>query len=62
MQSRIICSIEIHNCYKWLDCKIGMKLRIACFYSIPYICKMVQPDTLQHNGMTNSEIEICMWK
>ena len=20
-----------------------------------------QPDTLQHNGMTNSEMEMCMW-
>ena len=24
--------------------------------------KIEQPDTLQHNGMTNSEIEMDMWK
>ena len=25
----------------------------------PYRCKVEQPDALQHNGMTNSEREIC---
>ena len=29
---------------------------------IPYKCKIEQLDALYHNGMTNSETEICMWK
>ena len=28
----------------------------------PYRCKVEQPDALQHNGMTNSEMEMCIWK
>ena len=27
-----------------------------------YTFTVEQPDTLQHNGMTNSEMEMCMWK
>ena len=30
-----------------LYCKVGKLPRIACFYSIPYRCKIDQPDTLQ---------------
>ena len=26
------------------------------------MCKVEQPDALQYNGMTNSEMEMCMWK
>ena len=33
-----------------------------CFYCIPYKCKIEQTYNLQHNGMTNSEMEMCMWK
>ena len=29
---------------------------------ISYWCKVGQPDALQHNGMTNSGKEMCMWK
>ena len=29
---------------------------------VPYRYKVEQPDALQHNGMTNSEVEMCMWK
>ena len=32
------------------------------FLHIPYRCKIEQLVTLQHNGMTNSEMEMCMWK
>ena len=24
--------------------------------------RLKHPDTIQHNGMTNSEMEMCMWK
>ena len=29
---------------------------------IPYRSKVGQPDAPQHNGLTNSETEMCMWK
>ena len=29
---------------------------------VPYRCKVEQPGALQHNGVTNSETEMCMWK
>ena len=32
------------------------------FYCIPYMYKIEQPDTLQHNGMKKFEMEMCMWK
>ena len=31
-------------------------------FIIPYKSKVEQPGALQHNGMTNSETEMCMWK
>ena len=31
MQSRIICSLEIHNWCKWLDCNMGKYPRIVSF-------------------------------
>ena len=31
------------------------------YLHIPYRCKVGQPDALQHNGMTNSEIEMRKW-
>ena len=31
------------------------------FYCIPYRCKIEQTDALQHDGMTNSEMCMCMW-
>ena len=35
---------------------------MVCFDCIPNRCKIEQLDTLRFNGMTNSEIEMCMWK
>ena len=32
------------------------------FYCSPYRCKIEQPDTPQHNGVTNYQTEMCMWK
>ena len=55
MQSRIICSVEIHNWCKWLDYgEVAMNCMFDC---IPHSCKIEQPDTLQRNGMTNSKWE-----
>ena len=50
MQSRIICSLEIDNWCKWLDCNMGKKARIACLDCIPYRCKIEQPDTYSIMG------------
>ena len=57
--AKIYMFLEIHNWCKWFDCNMGKKLRIV---HIPYRCNIEQPDTRQHNGMTNSETEMCMWK
>ena len=32
------------------------------FPTDPNWCKVEQLDALKHNGMTNSEMEMCMWK
>ena len=46
----------------WIGGEVGHELYVVVFYCIPYRCRIGQPDTLQHNGMTNSEMEMCMWK
>ena len=33
MQLRIICSLEINNLCKWLDCNMGKLSRIISFYT-----------------------------
>ena len=39
-----------------------MEVAKNCMYLyIPYRCKIEQPDALQHNGMTNSDTEMCKW-
>ena len=40
----------------------GSRQELYVFTAFPYRCKIEQPDTLQHNGMTNYEMEMCMWK
>ena len=62
MQSRIICSLEIHNRCKWSDCNMGKKPRTISFLHIPYRCKIEQVDIRQGNGMKNSEMVICTRK
>ena len=37
-----------------------MEVAKNCMYI--FLCKVRQPDSLQHDGMTNSEMEMCMWK
>ena len=61
MQSRIICSLEIHNWCKWLDCNMGcvggggggggeVAKNCMFLYCIPYRCKIEQPDTYNIMG------------
>ena len=50
MQLRIICSLEVYNWCK-LDYSMGKYPRIAaCLYSIPYSCKIEEPDTYNIMG------------
>ena len=42
MQSRIICSLEIQNGYKWLDCNRSYHKLHVFFY---YRCKILEPGT-----------------
>ena len=32
MQTRITCSLQLHNCCMWMDCETGKKQRIVCIY------------------------------
>ena len=65
MQLRIIyiCSFEICNRCKWLECNMGKPSRIGrfTFLHIPYRSKVELPVPTTY-GMTNSETEMCMWK
>ena len=50
---------DSHSC-KWLVCKTVKKPYILYFYSVPYRCKIEPPDSLQLNGLGNSENEMCI--
>ena len=47
MQTRITCSLQLHNCCKWMDCEMGKKQIIACMLQIPHRFKVEQSDALQ---------------
>ena len=53
--------LEIHNWCKWLDCNMG-EPRIVIFLPFHYRCMIEQPDSTQHSGSKNSEMEMFMWK
>ncbi len=43
-----------------LDCELGSSQEL-CIFIHSLMCKVEYPDAL-HNGMTNSEMEMCMCK
>ena len=59
--SRELCVLEIHKWCKWIDLmwEISQELYVL---DILYRSKIEPPDTVQRNGIINSEAEICMWK
>ena len=74
----VVCRCLLYDCKMWCSRELYVPYRFTagvsgwiviwgsshelCFYCVPYRCKIEQPDTLQHNGIANSEMEMCMWK
>ena len=55
MLSRIICSYTFTT-GQVFGCDMRKWPKNCMFLLISYGCKVEQPDILQHNGMTNSEM------
>ena len=39
----------------------GSRQELYIYIFVRDLCKVEQPDALQHNGMTNSRMEMCKW-